>query len=324
MTLTASDVTSLSESLSRWEIGEYICAAFVTIACAGEYVADFTNWFTGGIRERKERLAKRSTLLLIVALSLELICLVRTNILSGMLIGSLSEKAEEADRKAKTALTDSATALAQSDAAEKSSRQSLDQSGKATASASSALGIASGARKEADSFEKDIVSAKKQATEAESHLADALRQAADAERAVTTLRGVIADRTLTLMQQDRLVADLAPFSGTTIDVATFGDTAEISGLGRLITDCLTRAGWTVHFAAAMSGQATVRGILVGTRENSDAATAKAAALPISSLQKQNLGAGPWLFEKLIWPSAFMGAGNVKYDAPIRMFIGSKP
>jgi hypothetical protein len=111
MNLTASDVASLSESLSRWEIGEYICAGFVTIACAGEYVAEFTNWFTGGIKERKERLAKRSTLLLIVALSLELICLVRTNILSGMLIGSLSEKAEEADRKAKAALGNSAAAM---------------------------------------------------------------------------------------------------------------------------------------------------------------------------------------------------------------------
>src|SRR2546428_470328 len=41
--------------------------------------ADFTNWFTGGIEERKELLAKGSTLLLVGSLALELICLVRTN-----------------------------------------------------------------------------------------------------------------------------------------------------------------------------------------------------------------------------------------------------
>src|SRR6266851_2221461 len=172
MTLTASDVASLSKSLSRSEIGEYICAGLVTIACAGEYVAEFKNWFTGGIRERKERLAKRSTLLLIVALSLELICLVRTNILSEMLIGSLSEKAEEADRKAKMALGNSTTALTQSRTAEDSSSRALDESSTATTSASNALALASGARREADSFERDIVSAKEQAAKAESHLAD--------------------------------------------------------------------------------------------------------------------------------------------------------
>ncbi len=95
MTLTPSDVASLSRSLVCWEVAEYVCAALVTIGCAGEYAAEFTNWFTGGITERKERLAKRSTLLLISALSLELICLVRTNNLSGREIALLNGVAEE-------------------------------------------------------------------------------------------------------------------------------------------------------------------------------------------------------------------------------------
>src|SRR5712664_1903758 len=148
MTFTASDVSSLATSLSRWELAEYISAGLVTIGCIGEYVAEFTDWLTSGVRERKERLAKRSTLLLIAALSLEVVCLVKTNSLSGMLIGSLSEKAEKADSSANTALSNSGLAL--------------DQSSKATASASNALVLADGARREADSFEKDIVSAKTQ------------------------------------------------------------------------------------------------------------------------------------------------------------------
>lgn len=110
MTLTVSDVASLSKSLSRWEIAEYVCAGLVTIACAGEYIAEFTNWFTGGIKERKERLGKLSTLLLISSLAFELICLVRTNTLSGMLIGSLSDKAGAADTNAQSALQKSSIA----------------------------------------------------------------------------------------------------------------------------------------------------------------------------------------------------------------------
>ncbi|MGA3315391.1 MAG: hypothetical protein ABSC64_03010 [Candidatus Korobacteraceae bacterium] len=62
MILTASDVSSLAKSLSRWEVAEYIFAGLVTVACAGEYVADFKDWFTGGDKAKKERLAKASTL----------------------------------------------------------------------------------------------------------------------------------------------------------------------------------------------------------------------------------------------------------------------
>ena len=98
-----SDAGSLATSLSRWETAEYVSAGLVTVGCIGEYLADFTKWITGGDRERKERLAKRSTLLLIAALALELICLVKTNNISGMLIGSLSEKAGEAEIKAQSA-----------------------------------------------------------------------------------------------------------------------------------------------------------------------------------------------------------------------------
>lgn len=103
MIFTTSDVSSLTVSLSRWEWAEYVSCALVAIGCGGEYIASFTNRFTGGVKEKKDRLAKRSTLLLISALALELVCLVKTNSISGMLIGSLSEKAEAADAKAHSA-----------------------------------------------------------------------------------------------------------------------------------------------------------------------------------------------------------------------------
>jgi len=209
MTLTALDVGSLSTSLSRWEVGEYICAGLVTIACAGEYVAEFKNWFTDGIKERKDRLAKRSTLLLIVALSLELICLVRTNTISGILIGSLSDKAEKADTEAQSAIgksslaedkanganANSSTALSQANdaltkagKAAKSLGKAEDEANKAQTASYSAMTLAKDARQEADSFEKDITSAKKQAADAESHLAEALNEATTAQSELNRLK----------------------------------------------------------------------------------------------------------------------------------------
>lgn len=108
MIFIASYVPSLSQLLHRWEIGEYVSEAFVILACAGEMVADLgTDWL--GAR-RKKRVERLSTVLLVAALSISLICLVRTNELSGVAIGSLGEKSEDADRKAKAAISDASTA----------------------------------------------------------------------------------------------------------------------------------------------------------------------------------------------------------------------
>ncbi|MFZ0310062.1 MAG: hypothetical protein WAL89_17945 [Candidatus Sulfotelmatobacter sp.] len=116
MILTASDVSSLAASLERWEYAEYGACALVAIGCTGEYIAEFTKWWTGGIQEKKDRLAKRSTLLLISALALELMCLVKTNSISGTLIGSLSDKAGTADAKAQSALETAGKAGEKADA----------------------------------------------------------------------------------------------------------------------------------------------------------------------------------------------------------------
>jgi hypothetical protein len=129
MTFTAVDVASLSKSLSRWESAEYVFATLVAVACAGEYVADFTDWFTGGIEEQKKRLAKRSTLLLIAALALELTCLVKTNSISGLLIGSLSDKAEKADTKAQSAFDKAGEALGKSNVAKDAAGMAQDKVG---------------------------------------------------------------------------------------------------------------------------------------------------------------------------------------------------
>ena len=173
MIFTPSDVSSLSQSLGHWETAEYVFEAFVILACAGEVVADLAP-----LAERsKKRLERISTMVLVVALSLGLLALMKTNELSGSVIGNLGKEAEEADAKAKKALADAGTAT------EKSNEAKSDSTAAVTAS-SKALDVASGARTEADSFEKGIKTAKEQAASAESHLAEALQKAADATRAL--------------------------------------------------------------------------------------------------------------------------------------------
>lgn len=243
MIFTASGVLSLSQSLHRWEIAEYVSEAFVILACAGELVADLGEGCLG--KERKKHLERRSTILLVAALSISLICLVRTNELSGVVIGSLGDKAEEADTKAKEAIADSSTALSQGKDALSKAGAAEAYLGKAEAEAkgaqtasSNALIIAGQARKEADSFEADIKSAKKQADEAESHLAEATKSAkiltAELERLTTPRR---------LSHSAPVAAPLKTFSGTEyVFIGTCGD-QECFDLVSEINELLELAGW---------------------------------------------------------------------------------
>lgn len=114
-----------STALECWEIAEYCFAGLVTLACFGDYVADFTNWFTGGDERRKTSLRKRSTLVLVASLALELICLVNTNIQSSRLIGSLRDLANDADRHATTALDKSTQASALANKTEQDAQKAI-------------------------------------------------------------------------------------------------------------------------------------------------------------------------------------------------------
>jgi hypothetical protein len=172
MIFTASDVSSVSQSLQRWDWAEYISEAFVILACAGELVADLgENWLG---EKRKKHLERRSTILLVAALSVSLICLVRTNELSGNVIGSLGDKADEADTKAKKSIEDSSTALSQakdaltkSGEAEDSSGRAEDKAEKAKIATSGAMIVAQTAHTEANSVPQEIGKAAEQLRQVE-------------------------------------------------------------------------------------------------------------------------------------------------------------
>ena len=136
MSLTASEVASLTASLDCWEKVEYIAEFMVFAGCAGEVIADFiprvpATW--------KKPLEKYSAIVLVVALLVLLIALTRTNELFGTIMGSIGDVAGNAAKNATDALTDSGTALTQSGDAKDSAAGAKTIADTAKGSAETAL-----------------------------------------------------------------------------------------------------------------------------------------------------------------------------------------
>ncbi|MGB9408963.1 MAG: hypothetical protein WCA89_15620 [Terracidiphilus sp.] len=225
MIFASSDVASV---LHRWEVAEYVSEGFVIVGCAGELVADF---FTKLPERIRRHIGSWSTIVLILALSVGLKCLIKTNELSGSVIGSLGDKAAEADRKAEKAISDSSTAFSQATDALTRARKAEESLGKAENeakdarnAASNALTIAGNARKEADSFENDIIFAKKQAAEAQAELnrLKTPRSLTNASDFVTALQG---------------------FKGTEYTFSSVAEDEESINLLKEIDSVLQLAGW---------------------------------------------------------------------------------
>jgi hypothetical protein len=237
--MTSTDAASIAARLARWEIAEYFSCGLVALGCIGEYVAEFTNWVTGGDKARKERLGRMSTLLLIFALAAELICLVRTNQKSGELVGSLRQQATEAEVSARSAVETSHRANDKASKAEDASSKAMAESGRATNESSSALGLARSARTEADSFEKDIVSANTQAASAESHLAEALKRSAEARAELNRIK-----TPRSLLHSEQFVEKLRQFKGVEYTFVSVAQEDEAIRFLKEIDGDLQSAGWT--------------------------------------------------------------------------------
>lgn len=125
MILASAEISSL---LHQWEIAEYVSEAFVIVGCVGELIADFFKRIPERIRGH---IGTSSTVVLILALTFGLKCLVKTNELSGEVIGSLGDRAAEASGKAERALSNSQEADVDSTAALSRASTALNASGKA-------------------------------------------------------------------------------------------------------------------------------------------------------------------------------------------------
>jgi hypothetical protein len=212
-------------------------------------------------------------------------------------IGSLGDKAEEADTKAKKAIADSSTALSQAkDALTKSGEaaESLgkaeDEASKAQTASSNALTLAHDARQEADSFEKDIVSAKKQATEAEAHLAEARQLAANAAQGTAAITAELADRTLTDEQVKSIADKLKFYAGQEYDITPYRDSKESVGIAERIFLALRLAKWKFLPSKAIGLFGGVVGVQVWRHPDADEQTKAAAAGLVAALLHEGIQA----------------------------------
>lgn len=207
MFLTASDVSALSNALSWWERGEYFFSFVVAAACFGEYVADFKpQWYRTGNAERdekrKESISKRSTLVLVVALVFELLCVARSNTLAGEVVGSINDLATNAAGQATSALDKAqrANGLAQS---------ASDTAGPAKTAADQAKSEADAAASKADTVSK------------KAETIDAGLRATQFAFSMRTLQ--------TLSERDKIIEQLKQFRGKTVFVRSYRYMGDVDG-----------------------------------------------------------------------------------------------
>lgn len=237
-------------------------------------------------------------------------------------ISAADERAGKANERAaalesETAQSRVLIANAQADAAKATERAALAESHLAESNAQAKLAErhAKEADVKAEGFRLDIAKANERAAEAN-------RIAEQEKLARLQLEARLADRTLTTAQQSAIASRLAPFSGTVVDAAIWGDTPEIQIISSQLLDAIRKAGWVIQPGQAMGGGA-VRGILVGTSPAADENTVRAATALVASIQEAGLAGGSWPFDQLRTPNAMMNSGFTG-TAPIRLFIGSKP
>jgi hypothetical protein len=168
----------------------------------------------------------------------------RNDELAQQAIGSLDAEVKEAEGNASKAVSISRVALGQAtDALTKAGKaanalgEAENEAKGAQTASSNALTLAAGAHKEADSFETDIKSAKQQAAAAEQHLADALREAAQAQAELDRIKSPRS-----IVNRDKLTADLRPFSGTVYVLNVFLD-QESTEFIKAVAGALDAAGW---------------------------------------------------------------------------------
>ena len=210
----------MTRALESWEYAEYVCTALVAIACFGEYIAEFTEWWRrnglwkwfGLLSNRRDRVAKVSTLALIVALAGELLCVVITNQLSGKLVGALGDRAEEA----------------------------FSKSGNAKTLASDADILAKSARHEVDSFAKDIASVKHDALEAKALLSEVQKRAADETLARVKLESLVIWKVPSEDVEVKAARKIVPFArqkyALIFNPSDSESLGEVSWISRLLSD----------------------------------------------------------------------------------------
>jgi len=167
--------------------------------------------------------------------------------------------------------------------------------------------------------------------EAERARADAARANLLAEQETVArlrLETRLADRVLTPEQQTRLIDQLSPFRGQTVDVVILNNSPETMSFGNAIISCIERAGLPMNIAKASAAGTVARGVLIGVRDGSPANIEQLAVILTGVLQ-ESVGAGVsrWTYDELgpHGPAQLTSTPSAepRGKSPIRLVIGAK-
>jgi hypothetical protein len=239
MIFVSSDVASL---LHRWEVAEYISEGFVIVGCGGELVADFC---TGLSRKARRHIGTWSTIVLILALSVGLKCLIKTNELSGSVIGSLGDKAKEAGQKANTATTNSGIALTKSGKA-------LDEASGAEMTAGKAQTIAGTVEVKAEKLDRQLGATQKDLGTDKAQLAAAEAAEKQEEQTLINMAVCLAPRVIPVWYigkgntiKESSVDPLRPYANRSVAIEFVPD-PEARRAADSLASALRAAGWSTQ------------------------------------------------------------------------------
>jgi hypothetical protein len=268
----------------------------VIAGVVGEFFADFSNvWGVRDIPHRKDRLGKISTLVLIVGLAAELVCLVSANILSGRIIATLGQQTAQAVTTAKGF---------ESSIADSNARVRVAEAQVASANARSI-----GAQARVASAEAEIAEAQKAASNADARAAEARSMAEQERLERVRLEEQVTPRRLSTPQQAAVTNSLRRFSGRSVVLQSYALDLDAALLGSQIQASLESAGITVvpDLSLVVSTAGLATGIQVsGPPAQQDFVVALAVAL----LQSGGL--------------AVVRPGAPTADTQVIVFIGIKP
>jgi hypothetical protein len=242
--LSSSDV--LESALGFWEVTEIAAAGIVLVGVIGEFLADFTKIVAS--QRSKERLGKLSTLVLILGLTVEVVALVRTSQLSGLITAQFHREAAMARRDAENA---KATAKGfESHIAEANSRANS-----AEAQVASANALSRDAQSRVKVAESRIAEARGRIAEAEARSSEARSMAEHERLERLRLEAQVAPRRLTPDQKAAITNSCRPFSRhlfshRSIEIVTYALDQEAAVLAQQIREALSSAGLTVDFKLA--------------------------------------------------------------------------
>lgn len=139
------------------------------------------------------------------------------------------------------------------------------------------------------------------------------------------MHNLVTPRNLNDEQLARISQILKRHTGTSIDILQIGENPEIDGLRSRIDKALSTAGWnTVPSVTVASGSFV--GVAVSVIEGARAADISAANDLRAVLNSNAITtADEGIQKREYWPNAYMAPqGKTANQAPIRLYIGSKP